>query len=86
MTDVGIRELKQHLSEYLDRAEQGEVLQVTDRGRPKAVLGPIPGRVRIEGGIRDGWITPGTDTPLGPVQRARASRRVLHVIAEDRGE
>ena len=86
MADVGIRELKQHLSEYLDRAERGEVLRVTDRGRPKAVLGPVPGRARIEDGIRDGWITPGMASPLGPVRRSKASRRVLDVLAEDRGE
>ena len=86
MADVGIRELKQHLSEYLDRAERGEVLRVTDRGRPKAVLGPVPGRARIEDGIRAGWITPGTGSPLAPTRRAKASRRVLEVLAEDRGE
>jgi len=86
MTDVGIRELKQHLSEYLDRAERGEVLRVTDRGRPKAVLGPVPGRARIEDGLRARWISPGTTGPLGPVQRSKASRRVLDVLAEDRGE
>ena len=85
MADVGIRELKQHLSEYLDRAERGEVLRVTDRGRPKAVLGPVPGRVRIEDGIRAGWITPGTGSPLGPAHGSKASRRVLDVLAEDRG-
>ena len=85
MGDVGIRELKRHLSEYLERAERGEVLRVTDRGRPKAVLGPVPDRARIEDGIRAGWITPGTNAPLGPVHRARASRRVLDVLAEDRG-
>jgi prevent-host-death family protein len=86
MGDVGIRELKQRLSEYLDRAERGEILRVTDRGRPKAVLGPVPGRARIEDGIRAGWITPGTDAPLRPVHRSKASRRVLDVLAEDRGE
>jgi prevent-host-death family protein len=86
MADVGIRELKQRLSEYLDRAEQGEILQVTDRGRPKAVLGPVPGRARIDDGIRAGWITPGTGSPLRPVRRSNASRRVLDVLAEDRGE
>lgn len=86
MADVGIRELKQHLSEYLDRAERGEVVRVTHRGRPKAVIGPVPGRVRIEDGIRAGWITPGTGSPLGPVRRLSASRRVLDVLAEDRGE
>jgi prevent-host-death family protein len=86
MADVGIRELKQRLSEYLDRAERGEVLRVTDRGRPKAMLGPVPGRARIEEGIRAGWVTPGTGAPLGLRRRARASGRVLDVLAEDRGE
>ncbi len=86
MADVGIRELKQRLSEYLERAERGEVVRVTDRGRPKALIGPIPGRVRIEEGIRAGWITPGTGSPLGPIHRSKASRRVLEVLAEDRGE
>lgn len=86
MADVGIRELRQRLSEYLDRAERGEVLRVTDRGRPKAVLGPVPGRARIEDGIRVGWITPGTGVPLGQVHRSNSTRRVLDVLAEDRGE
>ena len=86
MADVGIRELKQHLSEYLDRAERGETLRVTDRGRPKAMLGPVPGRARIEDGIRAGWITAGTGTPLGRVHRIKAPRLVLDVLAEDRGE
>jgi prevent-host-death family protein len=86
MADVGIRELKQRLSEYLDRAERGEVLRVTYRGRPKAVLGPVPGRVRIEEGIRAGWISPGTGAPLGRVSRSKAARRVLEVLTEDRGE
>jgi prevent-host-death family protein len=86
MADVGIRELKQRLSEYLDRAERGEVLRVTDRGRPKAMLGPVPGRARIEEGVRAGWITVGSGEPLGPAPRAKASRRVLDVLDEDRGE
>ena len=61
-------------------------MRVTDRGRPKAVLGPVPGRVRIEDGIRAGWITPGTGSLLGPAHRSKAPRRVLDVLAEDRGE
>ena len=86
MTDVGVRELKQRLSEYLDRAERGEVVRVTDRGRPKAMLGPVPGRGRIEEGIQAGWITPGSGAALGPVPRTKAARPVLAVLAEDRGE
>lgn len=84
MPEVGIRELKQHLSEYLDRAERGEILRVTDRGRPKAILGPVPGQARIEDGIRGGWITPGSGAPLEPIRRARSERRILDVLAEDR--
>lgn len=86
MADVGVRELKQRLSAYLARAERGEVLRITDRGRPKALLGPLPGRERIEEGIAEGWLTPGSRQSLGPARRWRSSRRVLDAIAEDRGE
>lgn len=86
MTDVGVRELKQRLSEFLDRAERGEVVTVTDRGRPKALLGPLPGRARVEDGIAAGWIRPAADAGLEPVRRWRARRSVLEALAEDRGE
>ena len=35
-----MRDLKDHLSEYLRRVEKGERLVVTDRKRPVAELGP----------------------------------------------
>jgi len=85
MPDVGVRELKQKLSEYLDRAERGEVLRVTDRGRPKAVLGPLPGRARVEEGVAEGWITAGSGQALRDVPRRGARRSVLDVLSEDRG-
>jgi prevent-host-death family protein len=85
MADVGVRELKQHLSEYLERAERGELLRVTDRGRPKALLGPLPGRARVEEGIADGWISAASGEPLAPVKRRAGRRRVLDALAEDRG-
>lgn len=40
---VGIRELRQNLSKYLRRVARGETLRVSDRGRPVAVLAPLPG-------------------------------------------
>jgi prevent-host-death family protein len=86
MADVGVRELKQRLSEYLDRAERGELLRVTERGRPKALLGPLPGRARVDEGIAGGWITPGSGGSLRPVRRVKAGGRVLDALAEDRGE
>jgi prevent-host-death family protein len=86
MADVGVRELKQRLSEYLDRAERGELVRVTERGRPKALLGPLPGRARLEEGLAEGWITPGSGASLRAVRRWKARRPVLEVLAEDRGE
>lgn len=86
MADVGVRELKQNLSEYLSRAERGELVRVTDRGRPKALLGPLPGRARVEQGIAAGWITPASGGPLGPSRRWHSRTAVLDALAEDRGE
>jgi prevent-host-death family protein len=84
--DVGVRELKQRLSEYLDRAERGEIIRVTDRGRPKAVLGPLPGRHKLEQGIAEGWIAAGSGKRLGATKRIRAEKRIADVLREDRGE
>ena len=85
MGDVGVRDLKRHLSAYLDRAAGGELLLVTDRGRPKAVLGPVPGRVRLEEGVAEGWIRAGSAGTLTPVRRARGRMSVDEALAEDRG-
>ncbi|MDR3202326.1 MAG: type II toxin-antitoxin system prevent-host-death family antitoxin [Bifidobacteriaceae bacterium] len=41
MTSVGIRELKQNASQVVARAGAGEVLTITDRGRPVARLVPL---------------------------------------------
>jgi prevent-host-death family protein len=83
--DVGVRELKAKLSEYLDRAASGEVIRVTDRGRPKAVLGPVPGQDRIDQGIREGWITPGNGEPPRRITNpVKANRSVAEIIAADR--
>lgn len=84
MTDVGVRELKARLSEYLDRAAKGEVIRVTERGRPKALLAPLPGRLRLEEGIADGWIRPPVDHSPGPWSRAPGVRTVAEVLREDR--
>lgn len=37
---VGVRELRQNLSTYLRRVAQGERLEVTERGKAVAILGP----------------------------------------------
>ncbi|MGH9379930.1 MAG: type II toxin-antitoxin system Phd/YefM family antitoxin [Thermoanaerobaculia bacterium] len=42
MAGVGIRELRQQASELLRRVERGETIEITNRGRPVALLGPLP--------------------------------------------
>ena len=42
MEKVGVRELRQNASVYLERVKKGESIEVTERGVPIAVLGPIP--------------------------------------------
>lgn len=41
ITSVGVRELKQRASE-LRLVEQGETVEITDRGRPVVLLAPLP--------------------------------------------
>jgi prevent-host-death family protein len=72
--DVGIRELKQRLSEYLDRVARGEVIRVTERGRPKALLTPIRDDRTVERGIAEGWLSPGEKRRPQRVQRARSRK------------
>ena len=48
MTQVGVRELRQSASELLRRVEQGESFEITDRGRPVALLSPLPDRGPLE--------------------------------------
>lgn len=48
MRAIGIRELRQHASRHLRRVEAGETIEVTDRGRPVALLVPIPARDPVE--------------------------------------
>ena len=83
--DVGVRELKQHLSEYLDRVAAGEQLVVTDRGVPKALIGPVPGGRQLQRGVEEGWVRPAIrPRTLSPVRRVSGTVRVLDSLAEDR--
>jgi prevent-host-death family protein len=89
-TRVGIRELKARLSYYLDRVANGETIVVTDRGRAKAELRPLSVERRIQQGIEEGWITPGTPGPLAgrmrPTRGAKGRTTIAEVMAEDREE
>ena len=60
MERIGVRELRQHASRYLERVARGETLEVTDRGRPVARLVPV----RMEAWadlVSSGRVTPAED-------------------------
>ena len=48
MTSVGVRELRQRASELLRLVGQGETVEITDRGRPVALLTPMPHGTPLE--------------------------------------
>lgn len=60
MERIGVRELRQHASRYLERVAGGESLEVTDRGRPIARLVPIRANV-WEDLIASGRVSPAED-------------------------
>jgi len=89
MERIGVRELRQNASKYLRRVVQGESIEITDRGRPVAVLVPskltgldrliAEGRVRpAQGDLLDlGEPLPmpeGAELPSERVGRAREER------------
>ena len=61
MATVGIRELRQRASELLRLVEQGETVEITDRGRPVALLSPIPVGSALARMKAAGEITPATE-------------------------
>ena len=76
MVSVGVRELRQRASELLRRVEAGETIEVTDRGRPVALLTPVPEagplkRLRVAGEVSAPAGDPGElppPLPLAPGQ------------------
>jgi prevent-host-death family protein len=58
MADVGVRELRQNLSKYLDRVKAGETLVVTEHGRQVARLVPLSTNAYAEVAARFGADVP----------------------------
>ncbi len=59
---IGVRELRQHASRYVDLAEQGHTVDITNRGRLVARLVPVrEPQSPLERLIAAGIITPAED-------------------------
>ncbi|MEZ5377647.1 MAG: type II toxin-antitoxin system prevent-host-death family antitoxin [Acidimicrobiales bacterium] len=85
-SEVGIRELKNGLSKYIDRVRAGEEVIVTDRGRPVAKLSPLDasdGRLRelvASGVVR----APSSLSRHQPARRIKSKGTVSDLVAEQR--
>ncbi len=64
--EVGIRELRSRLSDYLDRVKAGEEVVVTERGRPIVRMHAVGVPSRYEQLVAAGVITP-PSKPRGPL-------------------
>ena len=55
MSEVNVRELRNHGSEVLDRVSRGETLTVTRAGVPVAELRPLPRRAITASALLARW-------------------------------
>jgi antitoxin (DNA-binding transcriptional repressor) of toxin-antitoxin stability system len=95
MRSVGLKVLKNKLSEYVRLAASGETVLVTDRDRVVAeLIPPREGRspwladAMLAEAVRKGWLTPPRLRELGPPPRIPVgkTREILDELAKDRGD
>ena len=96
MHAVGLKVLKNRLSEYVRLAARGETVLVTDRDRvvaeivpPREGRSPVAADARLAEAVRKGWITPPALVGAGvpprlPVARLRALLKELDGDRDDR--
>lgn len=85
---VGVAELRQNLSQYLRRVEDGERLVVTDRNRPVAELGPpATTGAALDRLIAEGRVTRPVRASLPrPLRLAGDQRALTRALDEIRGD
>jgi antitoxin (DNA-binding transcriptional repressor) of toxin-antitoxin stability system len=92
---VGLKVLKNKLSEYVRLAERGETVLVTDRDRvvaeivpPESTRSPVLADALLSEAVRKGWITPPALTGSGPLPRhpVTSFRKLQKEFERDRGD
>ena len=85
---VGVRQLKEHLSEYLARVKAGETLVITVRGKPVGRIVPEERSLeeRLQAAVEAGLAEWSGETlpPQKPVGCATGDRTVADVVVENR--
>jgi antitoxin (DNA-binding transcriptional repressor) of toxin-antitoxin stability system len=95
MRSVGLKVLKNKLSEYVRLAAGGETVLVTDRDRvvaelvpPRAGRSPLLADAMLADAVRQGWLTPSVRVRTGPPPRkpVAAFRDLIEELRRDRGD
>jgi prevent-host-death family protein len=91
MARIGVRVLRQDASAILRRVAAGERVEITDRGRPVALLVPISRGDALTKLAAEGRLTRARGDLLGlgpplrvPAGKASASRRLARARARER--
>jgi prevent-host-death family protein len=83
--EVGIRELKNHLSQYLTAVGHGDEVVVTERGRAVARITSIGVERTIDRLIAEGIVSPAVSNKrAAPSIRVQAKEPVSTLVAEQR--
>lgn len=89
MESVGIRELRQRASDVLRRVEAGETIEVTDRGRPVAILTPVrsgSALARLRAASQTSGPSRGFDDLPVPLPRGRGVEAPSKILARLRAD
>ena len=85
MSEVGIRELRDNLSRYINRVRRGDEVTVTDHGRAVARIVPLDQERIIDRLIEEGLVTPAEEKPRSrPRRLVVASGPVSPLVVEQR--
>lgn len=82
--EVGVRELRDNLSRYLDRVRHGEEIVVTDRGRAVARVVAVGGERVLDRLIAEGVVTRAERPKRGAAHPVKAKGTVSDLVADQR--
>jgi len=82
--EVGVRELRDNLSRYLDRVRSGEEMVVTDRGRAIARVLPMGTDRVLDQLVADGIVTTARKRARRRPRPIKAAGTVSDLVAEQR--
>jgi prevent-host-death family protein len=82
--EVGVRELRNNLSHYLERVQGGEEVLVTDRGRAIARVLPLSGERTLDRLIASGLVMPAKQPKRASSRPIKAMGTVSDLVADQR--